>query len=74
MLTMQDTITDWWTKITTMDPKCIYYFGPFSSYDEARVAYPGYIEDLSHEGAKGIIVVIQRCEPDALTICDEATD
>ncbi len=69
---MQDMSTDWWTKIITMEPNCTYYFGPFSSYDEAQVAYPGYIEDLNHEGAKGLIVVIQRCEPDVLTIYDEA--
>ncbi len=71
---MQDMITDWWTKITTMEPKCVYYFGPFSSYDEAKVSYRGYIEDLDHEGAKGIIVIIERCEPDILTIYDEAAE
>jgi hypothetical protein len=61
----------WWAEITTSSPHCIYYFGPFQTYVEAKEAYPGYIEDLNGEGALGIIVVLKRCEPGVLTICEE---
>ncbi|HCF30647.1 MAG TPA: hypothetical protein DEV81_26415 [Cyanobacteria bacterium UBA11049] len=30
-----------------------------------------YIEDLNSEGAQGIVVVIKRCQPEFLTICEE---
>ena len=68
---MQGISKDWWAEITTMKPRCIYYFGPFQSYQEAKAAYPGYIEDLDSEGAQGIVVVIKRCKPNVLTIFDE---
>ena len=45
--------------------------GPFETSDEAKIAYPGYIDDLDSEGAQGIFVVIKRCKPDVLTIFDE---
>lgn len=63
--------TAWWAKITTNNPRCTYYFGPFQTHDEAKQAYPGYIEDLDGEGAQGIVVVIERCQPEVLTICEE---
>lgn len=63
--------TAWWAEITTTSPRCTYYFGPFQSYDEAKQAYPGYIEDLDGEGAQGIIVVVKRCNPEVLTACEE---
>ena len=62
---------DWWAKIITASPRCIYYFGPFQTYDEAQAAYPGYIDDLDSEGAQGIVVIIQRCKPDVLTVFEE---
>jgi Domain of unknown function (DUF1816) len=68
---MQQFSTDWWAEIITATPHCIYFFGPFQSSEEAEDAYPGYIEDLDGEGAQGIAVAIKRCEPMALTICNE---
>lgn len=63
--------TAWWAEITTTKPRCKYYFGPFQTNDEAKAAYPGYVEDLNSEGAIGIIVVIKRCQPEVLTSCEE---
>jgi hypothetical protein len=64
--------TPWWVKITTVEPKCIYYFGPFDSEAEAERAKPGYIEDLEQEGAQQITSILQQCaEPDLLTIESE---
>ena len=61
----------YWIKISTIEPKCIYYFGPFSSYPEARQMQNGYVEDLMSEQAVGISVKIERCMPTKLTIYDE---
>ena len=60
---------DWWVKITTEQPNCTYYFGPFATGSEASAAKAGYVEDLESESATGIHVLIeQRCQPTYLTI------
>jgi Domain of unknown function (DUF1816) len=64
----------WWVKITTAQPHCIYYFGPFASAGAADKSKVGYIEDLEHELAQGIEVAIERCQPDELTIDYEFAD
>ena len=65
----------WWVEISTDRPKCVYYFGPFFNAAEADSAKRGYIEDLEHEGAQQIRVVVKRCKPPGkLTIYDEAAD
>ncbi|ANV84545.1 hypothetical protein AWQ21_09205 [Picosynechococcus sp. PCC 7003] len=65
---------DWWLKVTTMNPFCVYYFGPFSSEKIARCHLAGYQEDLEREQAKITQVVLNQTMPPAqLTICpDEA--
>jgi hypothetical protein len=64
--------TPWWVKITTAEPNCIYYFGPFNSEAEAEQAKPGYIEDLEQEGAQNITSSLQQsAEPELLTIESE---
>jgi Domain of unknown function (DUF1816) len=61
----------WWVEVTTQSPKCVYYFGPFASSEEAKEELPGYLEDLNHEHAEGIQAVVKRCQPSELTIFDE---
>jgi hypothetical protein len=61
----------YWVKITTKQPDCTYYFGPFDSYSEAKQMQHGYIDDLIAEKATGISVVIKRCMPTKLTIAPE---
>lgn len=63
--------TPWWVEITTEQPPCIYYFGPFQTSFEAKATCPGYIEDLKSEEAQGIEFIIKLCKPDVLTIFDE---
>lgn len=63
----------WWVKITTEQPHCVYYFGPFTTAVEADNAKAGYIEDLESESAQGIQVSIERCKPSQLTIEYEAS-
>ncbi len=60
----------WWVKVTTQDPKCTYYFGPFLSAQAAQEALPGYVEDLEAEQAQGIVAELKRCKPTQLTIED----
>jgi Domain of unknown function (DUF1816) len=59
---------DWWVEILTTKPWCTYYFGPFTSVQEAVLVQDGYIEDLVNEGTQGIIVQIKWCKPKELTV------
>ncbi|WGV26128.1 DUF1816 domain-containing protein [Halotia branconii] len=61
----------WWVEIVTQNPRCTYYFGPFLSSADAKVALKGYVEDLEAEGAQGIIVNVKRCKPGTLTIAED---
>ena len=61
----------WWVEVVTATPRCTYYFGPFMTAAEANTAKVGYIEDLEHEGAQGINVVVKRCKPGNLTIAED---
>jgi Domain of unknown function (DUF1816) len=62
---------DWWVEITTTDPRCTYYFGPFPRRKEAESLSPEYIEDLESEGAREIRTEIKRCQPENLTVYEE---
>ncbi|TVP68193.1 MAG: DUF1816 domain-containing protein, partial [Nodularia sp. (in: Bacteria)] len=61
----------WWVEIVTQNPGCTYYFGPFLSSTDAKVALKGYVEDLEVEGAQGILVNVKRCKPGTLTIPED---
>ena len=59
----------WWVEISTSEPRCLYYFGPFESEAEAIQHQGGYIEDLEQEGAQQIKVIVKSCsEPAHLTV------
>jgi len=61
--------TPWWVRITTTEPECIYYFGPFDSEKEANQARPGYVEDLQNEGAQKIETSLKNIPaPTELTV------
>ena len=61
----------YWIQIETKQPSCTYYFGPFLTVQEAKLAQIGYIEDLTQEGALEIVVEIKRCKPTELTVIKE---
>jgi hypothetical protein len=61
----------WWVKISTDNPRCTYYFGPFLNEAEAKDSQAGYVEDLEGERAQGIKVSIERCKPQELTISED---
>ena len=58
----------WWVEVKTEVPTCTYYFGPFSSSDDAVCHQPGYLDDLRKEGAQNIYSEVKRCRPKDLTI------
>jgi Domain of unknown function (DUF1816) len=58
----------WWIEVSTTQPKCTYYFGPFADVKEAELAMQGHLEDLESESAQGIRSQIKRCKPERLTI------
>lgn len=60
----------WWVKIATVQPECVYYFGPFDSQSEAIASQSGYMEDLTAEKAIGISIEIKQDSPKLLTISD----
>lgn len=62
---------DYWVEVSTQEPRCTYYFGPFEQKAEAEASVEGYLDDLRGEGAQGIDVVVKRCKPTMLTIFDE---
>jgi hypothetical protein len=68
---ISDDNTPWWVKITSISPHCIYYFGPFASFDEAQQHQEGYEQDIESEGAQGISLSIERSNPHYLTIFDD---
>jgi Domain of unknown function (DUF1816) len=61
----------WWIEIKTLQPKCIYYFGPFVDRYHASRSISGYVEDLESEFAQGIQTYIKRCKPVELTIYED---
>ncbi len=64
----------WWVEVLTTQPRCTYYFGPFSGAESANRAVSGYVEDLEGEAAQGIKTQIKRCHPDRLTIEHDLDD
>lgn len=64
----------YWIEITTAKPSCVYYFGPFLTYKGAKLAQPGFIEDLETEHAEDIKAEIKRCQPQELTIFEQLND
>jgi hypothetical protein len=61
----------WWVEVTTRQPDCTYYFGPFADSQEAQQAEAGYIQDLRQEGPQEITAEVKWCRPQQLTICQE---
>lgn len=63
---------NWWIEMITSYPQCVYYFGPFVTYQEAETMRPGYVSDLLEEGVSTIQVIVNQCQPTQLTIFEEA--
>jgi hypothetical protein len=61
----------WWLEISTQQPNCTYYFGPFDNKQEAIAHKDGYIEDLRSENARDIAVNLVRDQPQQLTVVND---
>ncbi|MDB9510989.1 DUF1816 domain-containing protein [Kamptonema animale CS-326] len=57
-----------WIEIITLSPHCIYYFGPFASKKDARIAIPGYLKNLEQKKAQVSTINVKRGKPIQLTI------
>ncbi len=74
LLTFQmDAATDraWWLEVGTLNPLCIYYFGPFETQQEANTSKHGYLQDLEEENSDIIFACSKFCQPQRLTIDKE---
>jgi hypothetical protein len=71
---LKNIVQQYWIEITTAKPSCVYYFGPFLTYKGAKLAEPGFIEDLETEKAQDIKAEIKRCQPQELTIFEQLND
>ena len=58
----------WWLEIKTARPSCVFYFGPFSSEEEAKVAQYSHIDRLIHEKFHGITLEVKQLEPKEVMI------
>jgi len=59
---------DWWIEILTALPLCLYYFGSFTTRQEAESLKQGFIEDLFLENALIIGINIRFFRPKQLTL------
>lgn len=71
---LKNIVQQYWIEVTTAKPSCIYYFGPFLTYQGAKLSQTGFIEDLENENAEDIKAEIKRCQPQELTIFDQLND
>lgn len=60
--------TAWWVEITTINPSLTYYFGPFTSAQEAGIAQPIYMEAIEDKGKQILGVRIQQYKPTCSSI------
>lgn len=67
-------VQKYWIEVTTAQPICTYYFGPFFTRQGAHLAQSGFIEDLETENAEIIKIEIKRCQPQELTIFDQINE
>ena len=61
----------WWLQVDARNPICIYFFGPFTSQEEAERSKDGFFTDLRQEGAYIIYSEIKFCQPRQLTIYED---
>jgi Domain of unknown function (DUF1816) len=62
----------WWIELKTASPNYVYYFGPFSTADEAEKSRLGYIQDLAEEDAEVTATTVLWCKPQQLTYAQAA--
>lgn len=58
----------WWLEVGTLNPFCVYYFGPFELEQEVAQSKQGYLQDLRNEQSIIIFARSNFCQPRQLTI------
>ncbi|NJM74661.1 MAG: DUF1816 domain-containing protein [Acaryochloridaceae cyanobacterium RU_4_10] len=58
----------WWLEVRTINPICIYFFGPFENQSEAESSQEGFFQDLESENAWVLYSDIKLYNPHRLTI------
>lgn len=58
----------WWLEILTAQPLCLYYFGAFTTRQEAESQQDGFIEDLLQENALILSTNLQFLQPKEITL------
>ncbi|NCJ07450.1 DUF1816 domain-containing protein [Synechococcales cyanobacterium C] len=61
----------WWLEVGTLNPLCIYYFGPFRDRQETEASQFDYLKDLKQENAQVIYTHCKFCQPRQLTISEQ---
>lgn len=61
----------WWIEIMTAQPLYLYYFGAFSTLEEAQSLQAGFIEDLLLENALIVSTNLRFLQPQQLTLSGE---
>jgi len=60
--------SDWWLEVGTINPICIYFFGPFEDQAEAKSSKEVFPQDLEEEKARVLYSKVKFCQPRQLTI------
>jgi hypothetical protein len=58
----------WWLGILTAQPLCLYYFGAFTTHQEAESQQAEFIEDLLQENALILSTKLQFLQPNQITL------
>jgi Domain of unknown function (DUF1816) len=58
----------WWLEVRTINPICIYFFGPFENQSEAEASQEGFVQDLESENAWVLYANVKLDNPRQLTI------
>jgi len=69
-ITVSDSLYElgWWLEILTAQPLCLYYFGAFTTRQEAESQQAGFIEDLLQENALILSTNLQFLQPHQITL------
>ncbi|WP_404791317.1 DUF1816 domain-containing protein [Altericista sp. CCNU0014] len=62
----------WWLEMRTINPICIYFFGPFETRSEAESSQSGFFQDLESEDAWVLYSTVKLSNPHHLTIDADA--
>jgi Domain of unknown function (DUF1816) len=58
----------WWLEVRTINPLCIYFFGPFENQSEAESSQESFVQDLESENAWVLYSNVKLDNPRQLTI------